>query len=246
MTCLHPAVPVNRDVANRLAELADRYGLRAAAADRLGLLLDLVAAEHSSITAVRDPAQGVDVHVADSLVALELPEVRDARRIADLGSGGGFPGLVLAIALPDARVALVESVGRKVAFLRGAIERLELANVEAIQARAETWPEGIGAHDLVTARALAPLPVLVEYTAPLLAVGGSLVAWKGARDRAEEADGGAAAAVLGMEAPQARAVAPFRAARERHLYLSSKVSATPPGYPRRPGIARKWPFRASG
>jgi 16S rRNA (guanine527-N7)-methyltransferase len=212
----------------------------------LGLLLELVAAEHSSITAVRDPAQGVDVHVADSLVALEPPEIRDARRIADLGSGGGFPGLVLAIALPDARVALVESVGRKIAFLRGAIERLELANVEAIQARAEAWPEGIGAQDLVTARALAPLPVLVEYAAPLLTVGGSLVAWKGARDHAEEADGRAAAAALGMEEPQARPVAPFRAARERHLYLSSKVSATPAGYPRRPGMARKRPFRASG
>jgi 16S rRNA (guanine527-N7)-methyltransferase len=246
MTCLHLAVPVTRDVANRLAELADRYGLRATAADRLALLLDLVAAEHSSITAVRDPAQGVDVHVADSLVALELPEVRDARRIADLGSGGGFPGLVLAIALPDARVALVESVGRKVTFLRGAIERLELRNVEAIQARAEAWPEGIGTRDLVTARALAPLPVLVEYAAPLLTVGGSLVAWKGARDHVEEVDGGAAAAALGMAEPRVRAVAPFRAARDRHLYLSSKVSATPPGYPRRPGMARKRPFRASG
>jgi 16S rRNA (guanine527-N7)-methyltransferase len=243
---LHHAVRVTRDVANRLSELADRYGLRATAADRLGLLLDLVAAEPSSITAVRDPAQGVDVHVADSLVALELPEVRDAARIADLGSGGGFPGLVLAIALPDAQVALVESVGRKVAFLRGAIERLELANVVAVQARAEAWPEGIGAHDLVTARALAPLPVLVEYAAPLLTLGGSLAAWKGARDHAEEADGRAAAAALGMAEPQARPVAPFRTARDRHLYLSSKVSKTPPGYPRRPGMARKRPFRASG
>jgi 16S rRNA (guanine527-N7)-methyltransferase len=233
------------DVANRLAELADRYGLRATAADRLGVLLELVAAEHSSITAVRDPAQGVDVHVADSLVALELPEVRDARRIADLGSGGGFPGLALAIALPDSHVALVESVGRKVAFLQAAIERLELSNAAAIQARAEDWPEGIGTHDLVTARAVAPLSVLVEYAAPLLDLGGSLVAWKGARDDTEEADGRAAAAALGMEEPQARPVAPFRAAHDRHLYLSSKVSDTPPGYPRRPGMARKRPIRAS-
>jgi 16S rRNA (guanine527-N7)-methyltransferase len=242
---LHHAVPVIPDVVTRLAGLADRYGLRAAAADRLALLLELVAAEHSSITTVRDPAQGVDVHVADSLVALELPEVRDARQIADLGSGGGFPGLVLAIALPDARVSLVESVGRKVAFLRGAIERLDLANAEAIQARAEAWPEGIGAHDLVIARAVAPLAVLVEYAAPLLTVGGSLVAWKGARDQAEEADGGAAAAALGMDEPRMRPVSPFRASRERHLYVSSKVSPTPPGYPRRTGIARKRPFRAS-
>jgi 16S rRNA (guanine527-N7)-methyltransferase len=236
---------VNPDVAHRLAELADRYGLRATAADRLAMLLDLVAAEPSAITTIRSPAQGVDLHVADSLVALELPEVRGARRIADLGSGGGFPGLVLAVALPDARVALVESIGRKVSFTRRAIERLEIENAEAIQARAEAWPEGLGVHDLVTARALAPLPVLVEYAAPLLALGGSLVAWKGARDRAEEADGRAAAAALGMKELQVRPVAPFRAARDRHLYLSSKVSPTPSIYPRRPGIARKRPIRAS-
>ena len=236
---------MNPDVAHRLAELADRYGLRATAADRLAMLLDLVAAEPSAITTIRSPAQGVDLHVADSLVALELPEVRGARRIADLGSGGGFPGLVLAVALPDARVALVESIGRKVSFTRRAIERLEIENAEAIQARAEAWPEGLGVHDLVTARALAPLPVLVEYAAPLLALGGSLVAWKGARDRAEEADGRAAAAALGMKELQVRPVAPFRAARDRHLYLSSKVSPTPSIYPRRPGIARKRPIRAS-
>ena len=238
-------MPVSPEVSTRLAELADRYGLRASAADRLALLLELVAAEPSSITTVRDPAQGIDVHVADSLVALELPEVRDARRIADLGSGGGFPGLVLAIALPDARVALVERVGRKVSFLRAAIERLELGNAGAIRARAEAWPEGMGEHELVTARALAPLTVLVEYAAPLLSVGGSLVAWKGARDRAEEADGSAAAVALGMGELHVRPVAPFRAARDRHLYLSSKVSPTPPEYPRRPGMARKRPLRAS-
>jgi 16S rRNA (guanine527-N7)-methyltransferase len=242
---LHQAVPVSPEVTTRVAELADRYGLRASAADRLALLLELVADEPASITAVRDPIQGVDVHVADSLVALELPEVRGARRIADLGSGGGFPGLVLAIALPDARVALVESVGRKVSFLRGAIEHLELGNAEAIQARAEDWPEGIGVHDLVTARAVAPLTVLVEYAAPLLAIGGFLVAWKGARDHAEEADASAAAAVMGMGELTVRPVLPFRAAQDRNLYLNSKVTATPPGYPRRPGMARKRPIRAS-
>jgi 16S rRNA (guanine527-N7)-methyltransferase len=236
---------VPTDVAARLAELADRYELPPKAPERLARLLHLVQQEPSAITAVRDPAQGVDIHVADSLVALELPEVRAATRIADLGSGGGFPGLVMAIALPDARVALVESVGRKVSFLRGAIERLELGNAEAIQARAEAWPAGIGAHDLVTARAVAPLAVLVEYAAPLLTMGGSLVAWKGARSDVEEADGRAAADALSMGELRLHPVASFRSARDRHLYLSSKVSPTPPDYPRRPGKARKRPIRAS-
>jgi 16S rRNA (guanine527-N7)-methyltransferase len=171
--------------------------------------------------------------------------VRDAGRVADLGSGGGFPGLVLAIALPEAHVALVESVGRKAAFLAGATERLGLANVEVIGARAEAWPAGLGAQDVVTGRALAALPVLVEYAAPLLAVGGQLVAWKGRIEDPEAADGAAAAAALGMSEPVAVPVEPFRGSDERCLYLSSKVSPTPPGYPRRPGMARKRPFRAS-
>jgi 16S rRNA (guanine527-N7)-methyltransferase len=236
---------VARDVGARLAELAARYGLPEGAADRLAALLALVAAEPASITAVRDPAEGVDAHVADSLVALDLPVVRPARRVADLGSGGGFPGLALAIARPAAHVALVESVGRKCAFLAGAVSELGLGNVEVVHGRAEEWPEGIGAHDLVVARALAPLAVLVEYAAPLLEIGGALVAWKSRPEPAEEADGDAAAAALGMSAPDAIPVQPFERARDRYLYLTSKVSSTPARFPRRPGMARKRPIRAS-
>jgi 16S rRNA (guanine527-N7)-methyltransferase len=228
-----------------LASLAGRYELPAGAADRLARLLDLVAAEPAAITTVRDPAEGVDAHVADSLVALDVPAVRAAHRIADLGSGGGFPGLALAIALPSVRVALVESVGRKCTFLAAAAADLRVGNVEVVNARAEAWERGLGAHDLVVARALAALPVLVEYAAPVLELGGSLVAWKGRLETAERADGLAAADALGMSAPQAIAVEPFRTARDRYLYLSSKVSPTPPGYPRRPGMARKRPIRAS-
>jgi 16S rRNA (guanine527-N7)-methyltransferase len=232
-------------VAARLGDLAARYELPPQAPGQLATLLDLVAAEPSAITSVRDPEAGVDVHIADSLVALDVPAVRGAGRIADLGSGGGFPGLVLAIALPESQVALVESVARKGAFLAGAIERLGLANVEVVGARAEAWPAGLGAQDVVTARALAALAVLVEYAAPLLAIGGRLVAWKGQIEGAEAADGAAAAAALGMSDPVSTPVEPFPGAGGRYLYLSSKVSPTPAGYPRRPGIARKRPLRAS-
>ena len=232
-------------VGDRLEALAARYGLPALAAERFALLLDLVAAEPAAITSVRDPERGVDVHVADSLVALEVEAVRTSERIADLGAGGGFPGLVLAVALAGARVRLVDSVERKCAFLRRAAGALALANVEVVNARAEAWREGLEAHDLVTARALAPLPVVLEYAAPLLAIGGTLVAWKGRRDRAEEADGAAAADRLNMTRPAPRRVHPFAGAHERHLYVSSKVGSTPNGYPRRPGMARKRPLRAS-
>jgi 16S rRNA (guanine527-N7)-methyltransferase len=232
-------------VRTRLDELAGRYVLPPAAADRLERLLGLVAAEPSAITSVRDPAAGVDVHVADSLVALEVDAVRVAHRIADLGAGGGFPGLALAIALPEARVALVESVGRKCAFLERAAQALGLGNIEVVNARAEAWAAGLEVHDAVTARALAPLPVLVEYAAPLLRRDGMLVAWKTRLDPAEESDGRAAAAALGMSPPEALAVHPYAGAGERCLYVSSKVGSTPKGYPRRPGMARKRPLGAS-
>ena len=232
-------------VLDRLEALAARYGLPASATERFALLLDLVAAEPAAITSVRDPERGVDVHVADSLVALEVEAVRTSERIVDLGAGGGFPGLALAVALAGARVALVESVERKCAFLRHAAGVLGLSNVDVVNARAEAWPDGREAHDVATARALAPLPVVLEYAAPLLAVGGTLVAWKGRRDPGEEADGGAAAGLLHMSRPAPLEVHPFADAHDRHLYISSKVGSTPNGYPRRPGMARKRPLRAS-
>ena len=214
----------------------------AAAIERL---LDLLERDETAPTAVRDRAQARDLHVADSLTGLELPEVRNARRIADLGAGAGFPGLVLAAALPDARVALVESVGRKCAWLQLAVDVMGLANAEVVHARAEEWAAGMGANDLVTARALSSLNVLVEYASPLLAEGGALVAWKGRRDPVEEADGAAAAAQVAMEPAAVARVQPFPEARDRHLYLYLKVGSTPNGYPRRAGMAAKRPLRAS-
>ncbi len=236
---------MSRSVPSRLEELCARFDLPPQASDRFAALLDLVAAEPASITSVRDPQRGVDVHVADSLVALELDVVREARRIADLGSGAGFPGIPLAIALPDARVAFVESVARKGAFLERVVRELHLSNVTVVTARAETWPAGLDSHDLVTARALAPLGVVLEYAAPLLAAGGTALAWKGRVDPAERADAGVAAAALGLSTPRPHAVTPYRDAGERALYLSSKVWPTPSRFPRRDGMARKRPLRAS-
>jgi 16S rRNA (guanine527-N7)-methyltransferase len=231
--------------AGRLAELATQYDLSPTAVDALEHLLALVGSDPAAPTAVRDPARAVDTHVADALVALELPRVRAARRIADLGSGAGFPGLVLAAALPDAEVALVEANRRKCAFLDGAATRMGLANVVAVPARAEAWTAGMGTRDLVTARALAPLAVLVEYAAPLLTEGGALLAWKGRRDVAEEAGGAAAGAATGLELAELRSVQPWKGAEHLHLHLYVKVGLTPNRFPRRPGIASKRPLRAS-
>ncbi len=229
----------------RLEALSARYDLPPAAAEQLATVLRLLRDEPASVTSVRDPADAADAHVADSLVGLEVEAVRDAGKIADLGSGGGFPGLALAVALPATGVALVESAGRKCAFLRRAAEAASLANVDVVCRRAEEWEEGAERSDVVTARALAPLNVLIEYAAPLLRLGGTLVAWKGARAAAEEGDGEAAANVLGLELSEVLPVRPFEGAKDRHLYVYSKVSSTPNEYPRRAGMARKRPLTAS-
>ena len=222
----------------RLTEVCAEYGV----ADGTGLarLLELLRDDPMAPTTVRDPAEAVDVHVADSLAALVLPAVREAGTIADLGAGAGFPGLPLAVALPVARVSLVESVARKCAFLNRAMEAAGADNAEVACARAEEW--GARGLDLVCARAVAPLAVLVEYAAPLLRVGGAFVAWKGRPGSAEEAAGRSAAAIVGLEASEVRAVQPFRGAHARSLYLYLKVAETPDRFPRRPGMARKRPL----
>ena len=223
----------------------ERFGLAPEATAAIERLLDLLERDDTAPTTVRARDAALDTHVADSLSGLELPAVRDARRIADLGAGAGFPGLVLAAALPHAHVSLVESVGRKCAWLGRAVAAMGLSNAAVVNERAETWDAGLGTHDLVTARALASLNVLVEYAGPLLAEGGALVAWKGRRDQGEEADGAAAAAALAMEPREVLRVRPFPAARDRNLHLYLKVGPTPNGYPRRPGMASKRPLRAS-
>lgn len=191
---------------------------------------------------MRDPREAVDVHVADSLAGLGLEAVRDARAIADVGAGAGFPGLVLAAALPEARVWLVESVGRKCAFLTRAVEAAGIANAEVVCTRAESWTEGLEACDLVTARAVAPLAVLVEYAAPLLRMGGALVAWKGRRDPEEETPAVRAAEVAGLDPGDVLGVRPYEDVRHRTLYLYLKVRPTPARLPRRPGQARRRPL----
>ena len=184
------------------------------------------------------------MHIADSLAGLEVDAVHEAARIVDLGSGAGLPGLVLAIERPEAEVVLVESVGKKCGWLERTIEELGLENVRVACARAEELEEA--PFDVVTARALAALPVLCEYAAPLLGEGGALVAWKGAVDAREEADGLQAAEVLGLVREEVRAVEPYAGSERRTLHVFRKVGPTPAGYPRRPGMAAKRPLTAPG
>jgi len=174
--------------------------------------------------------------VADSLTGLEIPELRDAARIADIGSGAGFPGLPLAVALPSASVDLVEATARKCEVIDRLAVAAGVANARSVPARAESL--GHADYDVVTARALAPLGVLAEYAAPLLSNEGVLLAWKGEPEPGEESVGSSVA----MEFDRALAVVPFPGAHSRRLVVLRKVGPTPPGFPRRPGMARKRPL----
>jgi 16S rRNA (guanine527-N7)-methyltransferase len=184
------------------------------------------------------------VHVADSLSGLESGALREAGRIGDIGAGAGFPGLVLAIALPEAQVELIESARRKCEVIDRLAGAAGIGNARSVPARVEEWAAGRGreSYAAATARALAPLSVVVEYGAPLLRPGGALVAWRGARRPEEEKAGDAAAAMLGLAPARVHAVTPFEGARNRHLHVYRKIGATPERFPRRPGTALKRPL----
>jgi 16S rRNA (guanine527-N7)-methyltransferase len=237
-------VRLPKEAAGRLAALEEQYELPPGAVDAVHRIVVFQAGDHTAPTTVRDPAAAVDRHVADSLAALALPEVKSAGRIADIGAGAGWPGLALAAALPSAQVALVESASRHCRYLERVLEHAELPNVSVVHARAEAWPAGVGAHDLVTARALASLAVLCEYAAPLLDMDGVLVAWKGEVPPPEAADGAAAAAELGLTELGATPVAPFPGAQRHTLHRFRKTARTPSRFPRRPGMATKRPLTA--
>lgn len=221
---------------------AIRQELSAGQLEQLGLVLRALQADEHAPTAVRDPERAVKVHVNDSLTALELEPVRCARRIADIGSGAGFPGIVLAVALPTAEIVLIESQRRRCEFLRRVCALAGIGNARVIYTRAEEWREGLNGNDAVVARALGPVPVVLEYAAPLLRVGGSLVDWRGALGRLEEAAAARAAAELGLRRVDVRRVEPFAGARQHHLHVYLKLRETPARFPRRAGIARKRPL----
>lgn len=215
----------------------DEAGRRA-----LETVLELLAEERASVSSVVDK-RAWKVHVEDSLTGLEVPELREAKRIADVGAGAGFPGLVLAVALPGARVELIESVSRKCEFMQRAIGAAGIANASVLNLRSEDWAAGEGneAYDAVTARAVARLSTLAELASPLLQEGGHLVAWKGKRDAEEEAQLERAAESLAMAPGQILDVGHRAGSEHRHLHILTKSGPTPANLPRRPGMAKKRP-----
>ncbi|HSR94360.1 MAG TPA: 16S rRNA (guanine(527)-N(7))-methyltransferase RsmG [Solirubrobacterales bacterium] len=206
-------------------------------------ILELLDEEKASVSSVTDPQRAWRVHVEDSLTGLEVDELGKAARIADIGSGAGFPGLVLAVALPDSKVDLIESVGRKCEFMQRAIAAAGISNATVLNARSEEVATGEkrDSYDAVTARAVGRLSTLAELASPLLCENGVLVAWKGKRDLDEEQQLHRAAEQLAMHPEQILDVGDRAGSKYRHLHVIRKIGPTPPHLPRRPGIAKKRP-----
>lgn len=218
-------------------------GLDPKAHAALQRVLALLASERASVSSVTEPDRAWKVHVEDSLTGLEVAELREASKIADIGSGAGFPGLVLAVAIPQAEVELIESIGRKCEFIERAAGEAGIANAHILNARSEDLAGGElrEAYDAVTARAVGRLSTLAELASPLLREEGVLVAWKGKRDEDEESQLARAAESLAMSPETILSVGDRAGSKHRHLHVIRKDGPTPQNLPRKPGMAKKRP-----
>lgn len=207
-----------------------------------------------NLTSVAEPAAIDTTHFLDSLsVMAALPHIgrspsdawlqREATAV-DVGAGAGFPGLPLKIVWPALRLTLVETTGKKCRFLEHLVATLGLSEVTVVQARAEDFGQGPGRErfDLALARAVAPLPTLLEYTLPLLRLGGWLIAQKGHYPAEELAASQVALQTLGGSLHDALPVQVPGLEAERTLVLVAKAARTPAGYPRRAGTPKKQPL----
>ncbi len=204
-------------------------------------LVDCLLLEPQNLTAIEDVSEAVGRHLADSVAGLTLSELVGPR-LVDLGSGGGFPGLVIAMLRPEINVTLVESEQRKCDWLRKI--SADLPNVRVVADRSESLASmEREAFATVTARAVAPLVPTLELAAPLVQVGGHLLVWA-TDDQSQDAEGARAAQMLGFGLSTRHVVAPFPDAR-RQILVFPKTDPTVERYPRRPGRATARPLVSS-
>jgi 16S rRNA (guanine527-N7)-methyltransferase len=202
--------------------------------------------EHVNLTAVRDP-EGVRVkHFLDSLTILKAWErSRPPERLVDVGTGAGFPGLVLKLVWPSSQVTLVESVGKKADFCRHMVDRLGLERVTILTERAEVVgqdPAHRHAYSLAVARAVARMPILMEYLLPLVHHNGQVMAMKGESAPAETQSAHQVIHILGGKLRKLVHVELPGVVEERFIVVVDKVARTPEEYPRRTGLPSKNPL----
>jgi len=227
------------------AELGIGVPAESVAAFRTHFELLLLRNPRAGLTTIADPVEIAIKHFVDSLAGLLVREIRDGERVADVGSGGGFPGLVLAASRPNAQYTLIESNQRRAAFLRELATALSLKGAAVIAQRAEQVGRDAdhrGSYDLVLSRAVAPLPVMLEYCLPLAIVGGDVLAYRGPEGESEVAASAAALSAMGGSIKEVRRLSLPQRMGERVLVLIEKTAPTPDRYPRRPGIPAKRPL----
>jgi 16S rRNA (guanine527-N7)-methyltransferase len=198
-----------------------------------------------NLTAITDP-HGIQMrHFLDSLSCLLVMRPRPGLRVADVGSGAGFPGLPLKIVCPGLDLTLIEATGKKVEFMQAIVDELGLEGVTLLAERAETVGR-VAAHregyDWVLARAVAGMRTLAEYLLPLCRVGGRCLAQKGEGAPQEVTEAQNAIELLGGHIVQLRPIELPGVPETRYLVHLDKQAATPPKYPRRPGIPSKRPL----
>jgi 16S rRNA (guanine527-N7)-methyltransferase len=240
------------DETAQLAAGAERMGVALAPAQRDALLTYLEGMrawnERAGLTSPAALADALRVHLLDSLslVPVLARHAPGARTLADVGTGAGLPGLVLAVALPELSVSLVESIGKKAAFLRWAVEALGLTGrVRVLEARAEEAGRERAlreAFDVASARALGPLPVVAELTLPLVGVGGVLIAPRGVDGAAEAAAAAPALTALGARLVGVEPASPEGGRERATVVIAAKTRPTPARYPRRVGTPAKEPL----
>jgi 16S rRNA (guanine527-N7)-methyltransferase len=224
----------------RVADLGIEF--EAGDAEKLGLYLELLldANTRFNLTAITDPNEAWTRHILDSLTLVPHVVSLDAKRIIDIGSGGGLPGIPLAITLPDIQFTLVEATGKKARFLDEAARQLELSNVRVVNDRAETLGQDHVNYrerfDVVLARAVGRLPVLLELTVPLAKVEGHVLAMKGTKAAEEIAESKQALHLLHAH------VIDSIATPTGTLVIIQKMRKTPRNYPRAPGEPKRSPL----
>lgn len=184
-------------------------------------------------------------HFLDSLTASLGGDFTKRPKVTDIGSGAGFPGVVIKIAFPEITLTLIESRKKRAGFLRELAALLDLNDIMVLEERAEDAgrdPRYRENSDIVLSRAVARLRVLLEYALPLMVVGGRLIALKGAEAALEVEEGKGALRKLGGEIKEVRAVYPI-AGKTRNLVIVEKTAVTPIEYPRRSGIPSKRPIK---